>query len=368
MNKAQNQYTPDYVAPPGETLLEMLEERNMTQAELAERMGRPRKTINEIINGKAAITPDTAIQLERVFGVPTRFWSQLEQNYQDFLARQREVERLEKQIEWLNRFPIREMVRLGWIEHSRDKVVQLQILLNYFAVASPDQWQAYWENRQVAYRKSVAFVSNGAAITAWLRKGELGAERIECQPYNTSRFKKVLAEIRSLTIQPPEIFQPKIIELCASAGVALVFVPELPRIRVSGVTRWLNAQKVLIQVSLRYKSDDHLWFTFFHEAGHVLQERKDEIFLEGQAEYDPNHPLEIEANQFAGDFLIPPLQLSQFLATFKDNRSSSVLIKQFAAELGIAPGIVVGRLQHDKKLAQNHCNDLKLRLDWATRS
>lgn len=365
MNKTQTQYTPDYVTPPGETLLEILEERGMTQAELAERMGRPRKTISEIINGKATITPDTAIQLERVFNVPAHFWNQLEQNFQEFLARQREAERLAKQTEWLSRFPIKEMVKLNWIDGTKDKVAQLQILLNFFAVASPEQWETYWENRQVAYRKSVAFVSNGAAITAWLRKGELGAERIQCQSYSASKFKKALTEIRSLTTQPPKIFQPKMVELCAGAGVALTFTPELPKTRVSGVTRWLSAHKALIQVSLRYKSNDHLWFTFFHEAGHVLQERKDEMFLEGQDEYDPNHPWEVEANQFAGDFLVPPVQLSQFQAVFKDDRFASLAIKKFSAELGIAPGIVVGRLQHEKKLAQNHCNDLKERLDWS---
>ena len=92
----QNQYNPDYVSPPGDTLLDVLEERGMSQAELAERTGRPRKTINEIINGKTAITPDTALQLERVLSIPAQFWSQREQNYQDFLARQRERSPLPK--------------------------------------------------------------------------------------------------------------------------------------------------------------------------------------------------------------------------------------------------------------------------------
>ncbi len=84
------QYIPDFVSPPGETLLEVLETRGMSQAELAERTGRPKKTINEIIKGKTAITPETALQFEFVLGVPARFWNQREQNYREFLARQRE--------------------------------------------------------------------------------------------------------------------------------------------------------------------------------------------------------------------------------------------------------------------------------------
>jgi len=359
-----NQYMPDYVSPPGETLLEVLEERGMSQAELVERTGRPKKTISEIINGKAAITPDTALQLERVLGIPSRFWNERERNYQDSLARQREVQRLEQHLTWVNQFPVKEMVKLGWIEGTKNKLAQLQILLNFFAVASPEQWETYWGSRHVAYRKSVAFVSDGTAITAWLRSGELSAERIQCRPYSSSKFKKALGEIRSLTIQPPAIFQPQMVTLCAEAGVAVVLMPELPKTRVSGVTRWLGAHKALIQMSLRYKSNDHFWFTFFHEARHIFQEKKDEMFLEGQADYDPNHPLEVEANEFAGNFLIPPVLLSRFLTTFKSGRSASVDIRNFAAELAIAPGIVVGRLQHDNKLPRNYCNDLKERFDW----
>jgi len=90
----RNEYRPDIVSAPGETLLEMLEERSMTQAELAARTGRPEKTINEIVKGKAAITPDTALQFERVFGTPATFWLDRERLYQEYMARRREAERL----------------------------------------------------------------------------------------------------------------------------------------------------------------------------------------------------------------------------------------------------------------------------------
>lgn len=356
-----NQYEPDYVSPPGETLLEVLEEKGMSQSELAERTGRPRKTINEIINGKTAITPDTALQLERVLGVPAQFWSQREQNYQDFLARQRERDRLEKQSEWADQFPYKDLAKLGWVEVTKDKIQQCLNLLNFFAVASPEQWIRLWENRKVAYRKSVAFESDEIATIAWLRQGELEAEKIVCYPYNATKFRKILDEIRTLTVQPQKVFLPKIISLCAEAGVAVVFVPELPKTRVCGVTRWLTSTKPLIQMSFRYKSNDHFWFTFFHEAKHVLQENKDAIFLEGSADYDPNSPMEQDANQFSANHLIPPASLERFIA--KHSRFSKIAIEQFAAEIGIAPGIVVGRLQRDFGLAQDQCNGLKVRVE-----
>lgn len=100
-NASKNTYCPDYAIPPGETLAEVIHDRGMTQAELAERMGRPTKTINEIVKGKAAITPETAIQLERVLGVPARFWNSLEKNYREDLARIQETEKLRNGGEWM---------------------------------------------------------------------------------------------------------------------------------------------------------------------------------------------------------------------------------------------------------------------------
>src|SRR5271157_5474234 len=144
-NLIQTEYTPDVVSPPGETLQEVLEERGMTQVELAERTGRPIKTISEIINAKTAITTETALQLEKVLGVAARFWINRERNYQEWTAREVERRELEKQISWKENFPIREMVKLGWIKKSDDAVMQLVEILRFFSIASPDQWSSVWE-------------------------------------------------------------------------------------------------------------------------------------------------------------------------------------------------------------------------------
>lgn len=362
-NKIQNQYTPDYVSPPGDTLLEVLEKRGMTQAELAERTGRPKKTINEIINGKAAITPETALQLELVFNIPASFWNNRERRYREFLAQQEEKERLEKQVAWLRGIPVTAMIKSGWIRRYRDKVEQLREVLNFFAVASPENWEGIWLNTHINFRKSQAFQSDFGAVTAWLRRGEIEASEIACVPYDANKFREALQKIRALTVEPPEIFQLKVERLCAEAGVAVVFVPQLPKTRTSGATHWLNGDKALIQLSLRYKTDDHLWFTFFHEAGHILLHGKRDFFLEGTGVASINdQEKEEEANKFAADILIPPANLKTFLASVQQFSKANII--QFAAEIGIAPGILVGRLQHDNLLPPSHCNDLKQKLEW----
>lgn len=356
MSKEPTAHTPDQISPPGATLAELLEGRGMTQAELAARTGRPKQHINEIVAGKAPITHDMAIQLERSLGAPAAFWNNREARYREHLARQAEHDRLSSQIEWLAQFPVKEMTKWGWLKPVQDKVEQVRELLNYFGVASPVEWRDIWSNRQFAFRKSEAFESHLGALSAWLRRGEVVAREIASQPFDESRLRASLPKLRALTLAgEPSEFVPRITELCAAAGVAVVFVPELTGCRASGVTQWLTPEKALIQLSLRYKTDDHLWFTFFHEVGHILLHGKKDVFVEWDgADTDK----EQQANRFAAESLIPAAQ-------WKSIRSkglySKAAIRNFAASVGVAPGIVVGRLQHEHLLPPSHCNDLKRR-------
>lgn len=355
-------YTPDTVSPPGETLLEMLEERGLSQVELAQRMGRPLKTINEIIKGKAAITPETALQLERVLGVSAGFWNRRERRYREYLAQEEEGARLASQSDWLKQVPLKPMIQLGWIREDKDAVEQAREALNFFGVATPETYLKTCIEGQLAYRKSKAFESHAAAIAAWLRRGEIEAREIDCQPYEERKFRALLPGLRALTrIQDPSVFVPELQQFCAKCGVAVVFVPELPGTRLCGAARWLTSEKALIQLSLRYKTDDHLWFTFFHEAAHILLHGKRAFFVD-DAIGEGADEKEAEADKFASDLLIPPDTLRQFQAA---GVYTLAAIQTFAEQIGIAPGIVVGRLQHDKNVDWNIGNGLKTRYVWA---
>lgn len=364
MAKGQNNhYTPDYVSPPGETLQELLDERQMTQAELARRMGRPDKTINEIIQGKAGLTPQTALQLEHVLGVPASFWNNREQAYRAFLAKQAENEQLQAHSDWINAFPLKDMVRRGWIKPWNDVVEQIRELLRYFGIASPQQWQERWPQLQVAYRKSQAFKSEPYALSAWLRQGEILAQQISCHPYESAVLKRALVEARAMTRTSPDDVVPLLQVCCAAAGVAVVFVPEVSGVAASGAAWWMNPKKAIIQLSCRYKQDDQVWFSFFHEAGHLLLHGKRELFIE---EGEIKSHQEKEANDFAAEFLLPRQALQRFVEQQTPGRyPSSQSIVDFAEKQGIAPGIVVGQLQHDypEIVPVSHHNRLKRRFD-----
>ncbi len=354
-----NQYVPDYLVTPGEVLQDYLEGFGMTQAELAARTGLTKKTVNEIIKGKSPITPESALKLERSLGRPAHFWNNLERQFQEDRTRLAEEKRLQSHLDWLKNVPLVQLIKLGWIPKKNDNVSQLKEVLQFFGVASPEQWTAVWKDYQVAYRQTQRFESCAESVSAWLRKGEIEARQRPCSPFKLSRFQQVLDIIRELTVESPHVFQQRLIELCASAGVAVVFIPELPKTGVYGATRWIG-DRAVIQLSLRYKSNDHLWFTFFHEAGHIIKHGRKEIFIEGNGLDDKK---EEEANVFARDKLIPPAEYRRFVSSW-DGRSLAP-IEAFAGKIKVAPGIVVGRLQHDNLLPNSHGNRLKVFYSWS---
>lgn len=363
MSNIQNQYIPDHVSPPGDTLSEALEERGMTQVEFAQRIGMSRKHLKQILDGVASITPETALKFERVLGMPARFWNNREQQYRDFLARQADAQELTRQTAWLKNFRhLNVMMKKEWLPPAKTPIDKLRVLLAFFNVTSPDAWEERWKTVSIRFRRSIAQTPDPYALAAWLQQGETKAQQIECAAYDDSAFRDLLVRVRALTLEPPENFQERLVKWCAECGVAVAFVPELPK-TASGATRWLSPTKALLQLSLRYKTDDHLWFTFFHEAAHILLHSKKNIFLEGMS-YDSTE--EEEANYFASRVLIPPMAYDDFIQNkFSFSKRN---IEVFAREQGIAPGIVVGRLQHEGLLPFSHLNALKRTFKWSNTS
>lgn len=365
IERVKLQYRPESVSPPGDTLADLLEERGMTQAELAERTGRPIKTVNEIIKGKTAITPETAIQIERVLGTPAEFWNQREAQYRAFLARQKEAETLEQHKGWLRQFPLLEMKKRQWIADCGDSVISNLIsVLNYFGVATPEQWSTGWTRKRLAFRRAKNLDTKAGAISVWLRKGEIEGDKIECKPFDREAIYDALPTLRALTLESaPDSFVPKLVQKCASFGVAVVFVKPFPGVPVYGASCWLTPDKALVQLSVRGKTADILWFTFFHELAHILKHSKKEMFVELEGVQTERAPEEAEADAFASETLIPSSELS---ACFPESDAPSArLITKFAKQIGVAPGIVVGRLQHLGRIPFSSLNGLKVRYKWS---
>lgn len=361
-SKTRNQYFPTVVPAPGELLRDILEERQMSQSELAERTGLTLKTINAIVKGKAPITPQTARKLELVLGTPAEVWSRAEQAWQEWKVRQQENEELKTHVDVLREVPYATMRKHGWVRDVSSKVDKLRETLGFFAVGSVQQLQDLCLRPEATYRRTTAFENRAPHIAVWLRQGEIQARDIRTISYSREKFLAALHEIRAHTPHTGSGTADFVTGTCAPAGVAVTFVKEIPKAPISGACRWLAPDRVLIQLSLRGKTDDQLWFSFFHEAGHVLKHPKKLGFVDIDRSTPANAAMEDEADRFARDFLIPPAEYASFLDDHPRPTRSAVL--DFAERLGIAPGIVVGRLQHEQVVGYDQLNRLKKKLTW----
>ena len=299
-----------------------------------------------------------------MLGTPAEFWSQREANYRAYLARQKESESLETQKGWLKQFPVKEMRKRNWLQNSGDAIAEQMIsILNFFGVATPEQWERGWTQRRLAFRKAMNLKSDRGAISAWLRQGEIEGEKIQCKSFNKEQLLASLDKIRELTLEhDPQIFIPKLTKICAECGIAIVFVEPFPKVPVYGASCWLNPEKALIQLSGRGKTADTLWFTIFHEIGHIIKHSKKEIFIEIDDKSVKKSQEESEADEYATETLIASSRLNEWLK--KNSQLNTELISDFAKELNIAPGILVVRLQHMKRVRYSDYNGFKFRYDW----
>jgi HTH-type transcriptional regulator / antitoxin HigA len=348
-------FRPDWVSPPGDSIADLLEERGWNQTSFAERMEYTEKHISLLINGKAALTEETAFKLEKVTGINAGFWLTREAQYREAVGRVEEERTLAGEADWLKELPLRHMLDQHWIDRYPDPGAQVAECLRFFGVASPKAWRTSYREPVAAFRASKSFAIDAAATTTWLRQGEREAAAIETSPFDKAAFKASLTLIRSLASESdPNVFVPKLTEACAAVGVAVVFAAAPKGCPISGATKWLSPTKALLMLSLRHKTNDHLWFSFFHEAGHLILHGKRMLFIDGDMALDDQQ--EEEANRFARDVLIPPSHsaaLNTLLPTEDD-------IVRFANAVGIAPGIVVGRMQKEGLLEwKSRLNHLK---------
>ncbi|SNT61222.1 HTH-type transcriptional regulator / antitoxin HigA [Actinomadura meyerae] len=345
---------PDYAVPPGETIREFLDDLGMSQRQLSARLGLTPKHVNQLIQGLVPLTPVVALRLQLVTGMPARLWNRLEADYQTTRTRLRGRSDLDELIAWVrDEIPVSELVKRGVLPPvPKDPASRVEQVLSFFGVAHLASYRELYADPAVRFRQTKAFAAKPGAVAAWLRLGELQARDVACEPYDRHRLDQDLRALRQLTVQPPEVFFKLTVDICARNGIALVVVPEIPGTRAAGATKWLSPQKAMVMLSGRYRTDDQLWFTFFHELCHVMKHSKRAVWIE--ADDGGADPCEAEADTFARDLLIPP-DAARRLPDLKKLDD----IRRFAMEVGIAPGIVVGRMQREGLLSYRNGNRLK---------
>lgn len=342
-----------YIAtPPGATIKEQLEYRGMSQREFAKRMDYSEKFISQLINGQVELTPNTAHRLEMVLGVPSAFWMSLEARYREKLLQVEEENSIDEDMQIAKKFPYAQMARLGWVEPTRSVAVKVVELRKFFEVV---RLSLLGEDRLtpgIAYRRQKETAESEYALLAWAQKAKIDARGITTGKINVGKLEECIPKLRELTSMDPADFQPALVSMLAECGIATVFLPHLEHTFLNGAT-FYDGSKIVLALTLRGADADKFWFSLFHELAHVINGHIGRTA--GTIEEE-----ELTADVFARDTLIPPDAYAQFVAGSK-TRSS---VASFANEIGIAPGIVVGRLQKDGYLPYSKLNSLKVRYQF----
>ena len=343
-----------YIAtPPGATIKEQLEYRGMSQREFARRMDYSEKFISQLINGQVELTPNTAHRLEMVLGVPSAFWMSLEARYREKLLKVEEENSLDEDKQLARKFPYAQMAKLGWVEPTRSVTNKVIELRKFFEVV---RLSLLGEGRLapgIAYRRQKETAESEYALLAWAQKAKVDAREITTGKINVGKLEECIPKLRELTSMDPADFQPLLVSMLAQCGIATVFLPHLEHTFLNGAT-FYDGSKIVLALTLRGADADKFWFSLFHELAHVINGHIGRTT--GTTEEE-----ERAADAFARDTLIPPESYAQIAVGNKTHSS----VMSFANEIGIAPGIVVGRLQKDGYLPYSQLNGLKVRYQFA---
>jgi HTH-type transcriptional regulator/antitoxin HigA len=349
-------WLPDWATHPGEHLAEYLDERGLSQAEFARLADMTPKLVNTIVKRANPVTPESALKLERVLGLKAEIWLGIQNEWDLHQARLKQA--TPAAADWLKLFPVRELQKIGRLPAVKDPSALVDGLLDLLDIGTLVAYQARVDALAVHHRRSRRGETSPEHEVCWLMLGEEQARRHNLPEFDADRFVEGCHEIRSLTVSGPEIFEPAMNRICAEAGVALIFQKPISKTCLFGSARWLDGERPLIQMSLRMKSNDHFWWTFFHEAAHLVLHR-------GRNFADDQNPtgdgVEEEADAWAKSILVG----DEFDAFAHTSPRSKVDVAKFASRIGIHPGIVVGMLQHDRVIPFSFMNDLKARFRWA---
>jgi len=364
--------TPAEVFPPGEFLKEELDARGWTQTDLAEILGRPTRLINEIINAKRGISPETARGLADAFGTSAEYWLNLESAYQLSKVRN-DDDTISHRARLYGKAPIKEMVKRNWIETSSNTSVLEQNVLQFLEINSLDEEPNFLAH---AARKSTRYdiISPTPQQMAWLFRSKHLSKNIQANPFTPARFNNALEELRTLIHTPEEARHvPRIL---SEGGVRFLIVEALPQTKIDGACFWLDSKSPVVVVSMRYDRIDYFWHTLMHELGHVRNKdglsnaylaMDTDLFAEDVTGHE-RPQCEIDADRFAVEYLVPQNELEDFILRVSPIYPKVNLVG-FANLMDVHPGIVLGQLQHRDKLSYARYRELLVKVrDVVTQS
>jgi HTH-type transcriptional regulator/antitoxin HigA len=351
---------PYEVFPPGDFIREEIESRGWTQEVLAEILGMSLRRVNEVIKGKRRVTPETARALGKAFGTGAEFWMNLESSYRLWLTEDAD-EAVERRSKLYDEYPLKAMIKRGWIEESSDVDKLEESVLSFFHVSEIGETPATFPH---AARKSTSYTELTREQRAWLLRAWTLAPSVPAENYTKKRLETSLERLRDLLADTEGLAE--VPGILSTGGVRLVLVEQLPGTKIDGAAFWLNAKSPVVALSLRFNRIDGFWHTLIHDLMHIVNgdvkpadvPRPDiEILGRSVADEAERPAAEVKADNDAAEFLIPQDELERFIKRTRPYYSKKK-IRKFAESVGVHPGIVVGQLQRRGEIQYSHSRDM----------
>jgi HTH-type transcriptional regulator/antitoxin HigA len=350
-------FIPRWASAPGATLREVLRERDISPSQVATDLGISIRTLEGILDGQIEINADLAASLAKHVGASKDFWLARDSQYREDL-------RHVAADQWASSLPVSKMTAMGWIAKPANWKERLDACMRFFQLTNVHDWQAQYQPilQSSFFRTTDYGASESATILAWLRQCELVTSNQQVNRWDPASFRQSLQQVRRLTREKdPRTFIPILTALCAQHGVKFAVVRAPQGCPISGVARFIGGTTPMIALSARHLSDDHLWFTFFHEAGHLILHGPGEVYLDDDVELEggSSASVENEANNFAEQLIAPhghAITSSRWL-------SHRDVVRE-ALKIGISSGVLAGQLQHQGILGHSALNRLKRRYKW----
>ena len=321
--------------PPSKYIKEGLTNRGLTQTDLALITGRYPSEVSNYL-AKERISVEFAKELAHVLGQTPEYWITLETKYKIAMSEELDPSVIKRNTV-IQDYPLKDMQKRGWISKT-DNFDKLMTEIEKFCATSP------LLESDVNFKRTASDQQLNSAEEMWLNRAIHLAGMLPDSPYNENRFDSLLGQLKKLIKSSKAVH--KVTELLQRYGIRFVVVEPLPRARIDGTAFWLKGNRPVVAISLRFDNIGSFWFALLHELMHI--KNKDAFSLDNLQE-SPATPSEERANKEAASFLVDQEKLNKFIRSYSPYYST-IRINQFATQMEVHPGIIVGQLQHHSEI------------------
>lgn len=358
VKKTTNGLSSEFIIHPGETLKEILIDRNINQNTLAIATGVSAKHISKILSGQSDISVSYAKKLEYALGIEAQFWINLQSNYDREVFEYEEANEISQDeidiLKIINQ-AIDELNYYGFLEKNMPNhqcVLKLRSLLAVSNLCDIPKL-----TNTGAYR--IAANVNPYVLYSWQKVCELKNFAYETEnTLDIQKLKDSIPEIKKCMFMDPNEMREKLRKIFSKCGIVFDIVKNYKGAPVQGYVKHLSSNRLLLCMTIRGQYMDIFWFSLFHEIGHIINGDTKNTFIDYE---DVDGQIESKADTFARNTLI---NIDDYLLFISGDYGNIESIEFFAKKQKIDRSIIIGRLLKEDKIDYKYFNKYRKKYEW----